>query len=144
MQLLPRRECCNIDFASIILREKLSLIDLIVRLSSVVLFNDRIISATMSLSRSSGKDHSSEQCWHLYDGTRIIPRAWYQTFMGIADTLEGLSHADRMIQTVMDGIVRSTGADRVSGNHNDFRVVRRSKIIGNIGSIERTIGSCKR
>ena len=39
--------------------------------------------------------------------------AWYQTFMQIADTLEGLTQAERMIQTVMDGVTRSTGADRV-------------------------------
>jgi len=39
--------------------------------------------------------------------------AWYQTFMDIADTLEGLNQAERMIHTAMDGIVRSTGADRV-------------------------------
>lgn len=39
--------------------------------------------------------------------------AWYQAFMEIADTLEGLNQADHMIQTVMEGVLRSTGADRV-------------------------------
>ena len=39
--------------------------------------------------------------------------AWYQTFMEIADTLEGLNEAERMVQTAMGGVLRSTGADRV-------------------------------
>ena len=38
---------------------------------------------------------------------------WYHTFMQIADTLEGLNQAERMVQTVMEGVLRSTGADRV-------------------------------
>lgn len=38
---------------------------------------------------------------------------WYQTFMDIADTLEGLNQAGRMIQTAMDGVIRATSADRI-------------------------------
>ncbi len=38
---------------------------------------------------------------------------WYQTFMEIADNLESLAQPDRMIHTVMDGILVSTGVDRV-------------------------------
>jgi transcriptional regulator with GAF, ATPase, and Fis domain len=39
--------------------------------------------------------------------------AWYQTFMEVADTLEGLTEAGRMIQTAMDAILGSTAAERV-------------------------------
>lgn len=39
--------------------------------------------------------------------------AWYQAFMEIADTLEGLNQAEHMIKTVLEGVLRSTGADRV-------------------------------
>ncbi len=38
---------------------------------------------------------------------------WYDAFMGIADTLEGLHSAERMIHTAMDGILAVTAADRV-------------------------------
>ncbi|MHC4852393.1 MAG: sigma-54-dependent Fis family transcriptional regulator, partial [Planctomycetota bacterium] len=44
-------------------------------------------------------------------GTQV--GGWYQTFMEIADNLESLAEPDRMIQTVMDGILTSTGVDRV-------------------------------
>ncbi len=39
--------------------------------------------------------------------------SWYQTFMDVADSLEGLRSAARMIQTAMEAILRATGADRV-------------------------------
>jgi len=39
--------------------------------------------------------------------------SWYDTFMGVADTLEGLTSPERMIQTALDGVLASTGADRV-------------------------------
>ena len=39
--------------------------------------------------------------------------AWYQTFMDMADHLEGLEAADRMVAAAMAAIVRATGADRV-------------------------------
>lgn len=39
--------------------------------------------------------------------------SWYQTFMEMADHLEGLSAADRMVHAAMAAIVRATGADRV-------------------------------
>jgi transcriptional regulator with GAF, ATPase, and Fis domain len=45
-------------------------------------------------------------------GTQV--GGWYQTFMEIADNLESLAEPDRMIQTVMDGILTSTGVDRVT------------------------------
>jgi transcriptional regulator with GAF, ATPase, and Fis domain len=38
--------------------------------------------------------------------------SWYDTFMGVADTLEGLHSAERMIYTAMDGILAVTAADR--------------------------------
>ncbi|MCC6669614.1 MAG: sigma-54-dependent Fis family transcriptional regulator [Planctomycetes bacterium] len=38
---------------------------------------------------------------------------WYQTFMGFADHLEGLTAPERMIETAMSAIVDATGADRV-------------------------------
>ncbi|MEQ1633339.1 MAG: sigma 54-interacting transcriptional regulator, partial [Planctomycetota bacterium] len=38
---------------------------------------------------------------------------WYQTFMEMADHLEGLEAADRMVAAAMAAIVRATGADRV-------------------------------
>ena len=39
--------------------------------------------------------------------------AWYETFMDMADHLEGLTATDRMVSAAMDSIVRATGADRV-------------------------------
>ncbi len=39
--------------------------------------------------------------------------SWYQTFMEMADHLEGLKAADQMAQAAMAAIVRATGADRV-------------------------------
>ncbi|MEM7205256.1 MAG: sigma-54-dependent Fis family transcriptional regulator [Planctomycetota bacterium] len=39
--------------------------------------------------------------------------AWYDTYMEVADTLEGLNEAERMIAAAMEGILASTGADRV-------------------------------
>ncbi|MGE3174981.1 MAG: sigma-54 interaction domain-containing protein [Planctomycetota bacterium] len=39
--------------------------------------------------------------------------AWYQTFMEMADHLEGLKAADQMVAAAMAAIVRATGADRV-------------------------------
>ena len=44
-------------------------------------------------------------------GTQV--GGWYQTFMEIADHLESVAEPDRMIHTVMDGILTSTGVDRV-------------------------------
>ncbi|MEY4675477.1 MAG: hypothetical protein RL148_3261 [Planctomycetota bacterium] len=38
---------------------------------------------------------------------------WYQTFMEMADNLEGLKGADRMIAAAQQAILRATGADRV-------------------------------
>ncbi len=38
---------------------------------------------------------------------------WYQTFMEMADHLEGLRGADRMAQAAMAAILKATGADRV-------------------------------
>ncbi len=38
---------------------------------------------------------------------------WYQTFMEIADSLESLNEADSMVQTVMEGLLQATGADRI-------------------------------
>jgi transcriptional regulator with GAF, ATPase, and Fis domain len=38
--------------------------------------------------------------------------AWYDTFMGVADTLEGLTSPEKMIQTALDGILASTAAER--------------------------------
>jgi two-component system NtrC family response regulator len=39
--------------------------------------------------------------------------SWYQTFMEMADNLEGLKTADRMVAAAMAAIVRTTGVDRV-------------------------------
>ena len=39
--------------------------------------------------------------------------AWYQTFMEMADHLEGLKQADQMVAAAMSAILRATGADRV-------------------------------
>ena len=39
--------------------------------------------------------------------------SWYDAFMGVADTLEGLTSPERMIQTALDGVLAVTGADRV-------------------------------
>ncbi len=39
--------------------------------------------------------------------------SWYQTFMEMADHLEGLKTADRMVAAAMTAIVRTTGVDRV-------------------------------
>jgi transcriptional regulator with GAF, ATPase, and Fis domain len=39
--------------------------------------------------------------------------AWYQTFMEMADHLEGLKSPDRMVPAAMAAILRATGADRV-------------------------------
>ena len=39
--------------------------------------------------------------------------SWYQTFMELADTLEGLTEPERMIDTAMEATLGSTGADRV-------------------------------
>lgn len=39
--------------------------------------------------------------------------AWYQTFMEMADHLEGLKSPERMVEAAMIAIVRATGADRV-------------------------------
>ena len=39
--------------------------------------------------------------------------AWYQTFMEMADHLEGLKTADHMVEAAMHAILRATGADRV-------------------------------
>jgi len=44
-------------------------------------------------------------------GTQV--GGWYQTFMEIADHLESVAEPDRMIHTVMDGLLTSTGVDRV-------------------------------
>ncbi|MCA8941012.1 MAG: sigma-54-dependent Fis family transcriptional regulator [Planctomycetes bacterium] len=38
--------------------------------------------------------------------------SWYQTFMEVADHLEGLHDPESMIDTALSGIVESTGADR--------------------------------
>ena len=38
---------------------------------------------------------------------------WYETFMEMADHLEGLTAAERMVAAAMASIVRATGADRV-------------------------------
>jgi len=39
--------------------------------------------------------------------------AWYQTFMEMADHLEGLKSATQMVQSSMAAILKATGADRV-------------------------------
>jgi transcriptional regulator with GAF, ATPase, and Fis domain len=39
--------------------------------------------------------------------------AWYQTFMEVADTLEGIRAPERMVQAAIDAILQSTGAERV-------------------------------
>lgn len=39
--------------------------------------------------------------------------AWYQTFMDMADHLEGLKTPERMVEAAMVAVVRATGADRV-------------------------------
>lgn len=39
--------------------------------------------------------------------------SWYQTFMELADTLEGLTESERMVRTAMEATLASTGADRV-------------------------------
>ncbi|MBM4063788.1 MAG: GAF domain-containing protein, partial [Planctomycetes bacterium] len=39
--------------------------------------------------------------------------AWYQTFMEMADHLEGLKSQERMVPAAMAAILRATGADRV-------------------------------
>ncbi len=39
--------------------------------------------------------------------------AWYQTFMEMADHLEGLKSPDQMVPAAMAAILRATGADRV-------------------------------
>ncbi|HEB53627.1 MAG TPA: GAF domain-containing protein [bacterium] len=39
--------------------------------------------------------------------------AWYQTFMEMADHLEGLKSASEMVTATMAAVVRATGADRV-------------------------------
>jgi hypothetical protein len=39
--------------------------------------------------------------------------SWYQTFMELADHLEGLSSAEKMIQAAMDAILAATSAERV-------------------------------
>ncbi|MEZ5967088.1 MAG: sigma-54-dependent Fis family transcriptional regulator [Planctomycetota bacterium] len=39
--------------------------------------------------------------------------SWYDTFMGVADTLEGLTSPERMIQTALDGVLAATAAERV-------------------------------
>jgi len=66
---------------------------------------------------------------------------WYQTFMEMADHLEGLKSPDQMVEAATAAILRATGADRVhvvldldegaqsffrnrSGEHRPFRVSR--------------------
>ncbi len=44
-------------------------------------------------------------------GTQV--GGWYQTIMEVADHLEGLSEPRRMVETAMDAMLRTTGADRV-------------------------------
>jgi len=39
--------------------------------------------------------------------------SWYQTFMELADTLEGLTEPERMVSTAMEATLGATGADRV-------------------------------
>ena len=38
---------------------------------------------------------------------------WYETFMEVADTLEGVNEPERMITTALEAALNSTGADRV-------------------------------
>ena len=38
---------------------------------------------------------------------------WYQTFMEVADHLEGLTEPGRMVRAAMDAMIQTTGADRV-------------------------------
>ncbi|MBK8097264.1 MAG: sigma-54-dependent Fis family transcriptional regulator [Planctomycetes bacterium] len=47
----------------------------------------------------------------LAPGTQV--GGWYQTFMEMADHLEGLKTADRMVTAAMAAVLRATGADRI-------------------------------
>ncbi len=58
-------------------------------------------------------------------GTQV--GGWYQTFMEIADHLESVAEPERMIHTVLEGILTSTGVDRVMVQlEEEFSALERS------------------